>query len=181
MSEGSFYRSTERLIIRSAVLDDAEALAEARSTDFVMRYNLYEPCDAAQIKGELELYEHFVLISRATDAIIGCVCVREDDLRYHMDSKCLQAWLIYETAHQGYMAEALAVVFEELFLQRGHERLAIQILSQNRASLRLAEKLGFEREGYLKRALRNKKDEVFDVVLFSLEREAYLEKRKHFE
>lgn len=173
MNDARFFRQTERLIIRSATLDDAPALAQARSTDFVIRYNLYEPCDAAQIRSELENDEHFSLVLRQTNEIIGCVCVRDDEFRYHMDSKCLQAWLVEETAHQGLMAEALAVIFEELFLQREHERLSIQILSQNRASLRLAEKLGFEREGYLKRALRNQKGEVFDVVLFSLEKDAY--------
>ena len=94
-----------------------------------------------------------------------------------MDSKTLHAWLTRDMAYRGLMAEALEVVFAELFINRGHERIAIQIMSENQASIRLAEKLGFEPEGYLKRALRNSKDQVFDLALYSLDRETYLQKR----
>ena len=75
------------------------------------------------------------------------------------------------------MCEALDAIINYLFSVEGHERVAGQILSENRASIRLVEKLGFEQEGYLKRALRNSKDEVFDVVLYSLDRETYLNRK----
>ena len=172
----AFYCETERLILRSPLREDAEALAAARSTEFVMKYNLYQPCDAQQILKEMEAYEHIVLVRREDAAIIGCVSVREDDLRYRMDSVTLHAWLIRETAYQGYMAEALKPLFHVLFVTRGHERIAVQIMSENTASMRLAEKIGFEREGYLKRALRNSKGQVFDLALYSLDRETYLQK-----
>lgn len=173
MKPSPFYQESERLILRSPIESDAPCLATARSTAFVMRYNLYRPCDAEQIREEWEQYEHIVLVRRSDDAVVGCISIRDDETRYHMDSKMLQAWLIEELAYQGYMAEALRVVLRELFRKREHERIALQILSENQASLRLAEKLGFEREGYLKRALRTPEGNVFDVVLLSLDREDY--------
>ena len=176
MNNNAFYKETERLILRSPREGDAEALARARSTEFVMRYNLYRPCGAAEIIAELDTYEHIILTQKGSDTIIGCVSVRDDDFRYHMDSVALHAWLTEEYAHKGYMKEALDVMIKEVFCVRLHERIAIQILSENRASIRLAEKLGFEREGYLKRALKNAGGEVFDVVLYSLDRETYLKK-----
>ena len=176
MNTMEFYQETPRLILRSPADSDAEALAAARSTDFVMKYNLYLPCDAQQIRKELALYEHVVLVQKEDQALIGCISIRDDDLRYRMDSVTLHAWLIRETAYRGYMAEALEVLFRELFVVRGHERIAVQIMSGNTASMRLAEKIGFEREGYLKQALRNHNGQVFDLALYSLDRETYLKR-----
>ena len=177
MKNTEFYAQTPRLILRRPTEADASALAQARSTDFVTRYNLYQPCGADQIQKELEWFEHILLELKDEGRVIGCISVRDDDLRYHMDSKTLHAWLTRDMAYRGLMAEALEVVFAELFINRGHERIAIQIMSENQASIRLAEKLGFEPEGYLKRALRNSKDQVFDLALYSLDRETYLQKR----
>ena len=169
----SFFKSTARLILQSATHADAAELAAKRSTPFVMRYNLYTPCDAAQIKAELDCYEHIVLKSPETGAIIGAISVRDDDFRYHVASKELHAWLTEEYAHQGLMGEALLPLMEKVFAD-GAERIAVRILADNKASLRLAEKLGFVREGYLARALKNAEGTVFDVVLYSISREEFL-------
>lgn len=177
MSNNVFYQETPRLILRSPINSDPTVLAQGRSTDFVTRYNLYQPCDAQQIRKELQLYEHIIITLKDDGRVIGCVSIREDDTRYHMDSKTLHAWLVEEMAYRGYMAEVLDAVFDLLFVQRGHERIAVQILSENRASIRLAEKVGFEQEGYLKRALRNSHDQVFDVALYSMDRETYLRQK----
>lgn len=166
MIEQSFYKRTERLILRTPTKADADELARARSTEFVMRYNLYTECDGKQIISELENYEHILLLEAATDKIIGCVSVREDPLRYHTDSVTLHAWLIEEMAYKGYMAEALREIIDLLFSE--HQRISVQIFSENTASLRLAKKLGFEQEGYIKQAVKNKKGEIFDVVLMTL-------------
>lgn len=168
------YLESSRLILRSPISGDSEILARERSRDFVTRYNLYRECDAAQIERELAEYDHAIIVLKETNEVIGCISVRDDDMRYHMDSVLLQAWLTEECAYKGYMCEALDAMIDYLFRVEGHERVAGQILSKNRASIRLVEKLGFEQEGYLKRALRNSKDEVFDVVLYSLDRETYL-------
>ena len=115
MIEQSFYKRTERLILCVPTKADADELARARSTEFVMRYNLYTECDGKQIINELENYEHILLREAVTDKIIGCVSVREDPLRYHTDSVTLHAWLIEETAYKGYMAEALKEIIDLLF------------------------------------------------------------------
>lgn len=171
MISDNFYMQTERLILRIPNADDAEQIAKARSTEFVMRYNLYSKCDKAQILRELECYEHILLVESATDKIIGCVSLRDDPLRYHVNSITLHAWLIEEKAYNGYMAEALKKIIPELFLE--YERLSIQIFSENTASIRLAQKLGFEQEGYIKKAVKNSRGEIFDLVLMSMSRNAF--------
>lgn len=166
MTGSDFYKETERLILRTPTPNDAAELASARSTEFVMRYNLYEECDKEQILRELDSYDHVLLAEKESKRIIGCVSLRDDPVRYHTDSVTLHAWLIEEMAYKGYMAEALTEIINELFLI--YQRISVQIFSQNTASLRLAKKLGFEEEGYIKQAIKNKKGEIFDVVLLSL-------------
>ena len=166
MISDNFYKRTERLILRTATEKDAEALARARSTEFVMRYNLYTECDGNQIKKELAAYEHILLAEADTQRIIGCVSMRDDPLRYHVASVTLHAWLVEDSAYKGYMLEALKEIIDLLFLE--NERVSVQIFSQNTASIRLAKKLGFQEEGFIERAVKNKKGEIFDVVLMSL-------------
>lgn len=166
MTGSDFYKETERLILRTPTPNDAAELASARSTEFVMRYNLYEECDKEQILRELDSYDHVLLAEKESKRIIGCISLRDDPVRYHTDSVTLHAWLIEEMAYKGYMAEALNEIINELFLI--YQRISVQIFSQNTASLRLAKKLGFEEEGYIKQAVKNKKGEIFDVVLLSL-------------
>ncbi len=174
----SFYKETDRLILRSPKKEDAKILASERSTEFVMRYNLYLPCGEKQIQNELSLNEHFILVHKKNHQIIGCVSVRDDYLRYHTEFHSLSAWLIENMANQGYMTEALEIIIAHLFETRHIEGISLQIFSDNISSLRLAEKLGFEREGYLKKAIRNHRDQIFDLVLFSMDQSNYQTHKK---
>lgn len=169
----NFYRETNRLVLRSPIEGDAEILAAKRSTEFVMRYNLYLPCDAKQILDEMEMFEHIILVNKKENLIIGCLSIKNDYLRYRVDSKSLQGWLTEDMAYQGYMAEALEVVLAYLLIDKQYERVSVQVFADNRASIKLAEKMGFEREGYLKRAVKNHHGQVSDVVLFSIDQDMY--------
>ena len=171
MFDENSYIKTERLILRAPKLADASDIAKKRSTDFVMRYNLYAECDAEQIISELENYEHILLVEALTNKIIGCISLRDDPVRYHVDSITLHAWLIEEKAYNGYMAEALKAIIPILFLE--YSRLSIQIFSKNTASIRLAQRLGFEQEGYIKQAVKAPSGEIFDLVLMSMERNTF--------
>ncbi len=177
MINGDFFKETSRLILRSPKDQDAQVLAIKRGEEFVEKFNLYQKCEKEQILKEFVEFEHFILVLKETQEIIGCVAVKDDPLRYHTNSITLQAWLIEKTAYKGYMLEAVCAILQELFKRRGVERIAIQIFAKNEASIRLAEKLGFEKEGYLKEAVKNHKGQVFDVVLYSLDRISYLKKQ----
>ncbi len=170
-----FLGQTDRLILREATAEDAAVLAEKRSTPFVMRYNLYEPCEKAQIAREIADYPHILLENRKTGEIIGVISLRDDDFRYHVKAKEMAAWLTEPFAHQGLMAEAIPPVIEWIF-QHDVARISVRVFAPNTASLRLAEKLGFMREGYLSQAVKNKQGEVFDVVMYSLDADTYLKK-----
>ena len=172
------YIETDRLILRSATTDDAETLAVGRSSEFVMKYNLYRPCSADQIRDALEYSEYIVMTLRDNGEIIGCFSVKEDDFRYHVNSVSIEAWLTQQYAGQRYMSETVAAMLDYLFCVRMHERVSVRIMEGNVASVRLVEKLGFESEGYLKRGVKRYDDSVLDVYLYSIDRDSYLERYK---
>ncbi len=176
--KNNFFETTNRLILRSPKQSDAKFLAEKRGNEFITRFNLYKPCSHEQILKEFENFEHFILTLKDSQEIIGAVSVKDDPFRYHVEAKTLQAWLVQETAYKGYMAEALEVILEELFIKRGLEIVSVHIFGENKASMRLAEKLGFEREGYIKRAVKKDNGDVFDLAIYALDRNEYLEKKK---
>ena len=167
MSGLMFYKETARLILRAPKAEDAAVLAEKRSTPYVMRYNLYRPCDAAQILRELEMYEHIILERKADGCVIGCVSVREDHMRYGVDSRLLQAWLAEEYASCGYMTEALSCVIDYAFESMELNRIEAQHELTNPSSGRVMEKCGMRKEGELRQRLFNKGKYV-DVALYAI-------------
>ena len=174
-----FEVKTERLVIRSSVPADAAALSRGRSTDFVLRYNLYKKSTAEDYTAELDsaqecCREYFSVLPLNGVEPIGSVVLSEDSLRYHVDSVSVEAWLREDAAGLGYMTEALSAVLRELFTVRGRERVSCQVMVENIASLRMVEKLGFVREGTLRGAVRTYDGAIHDVVLFSLSREEFL-------
>ncbi len=62
-------------------------------------------------------------------------------------------WISQEVAGQGYMPQAVALVTDHAFGVLGLHRIEINIRPENRASLRVAEKLGYRKEGYRPRYL----------------------------
>lgn len=167
-TERKIYAKTERLTISSPLFSDAEEIARARSTEFVMRHNLYARCDANQIISEIEDYEIFLLTEAKTHKIIGCISYREDNFRYHISSIALQAWLIEEMAYQGYMEEALRAIIPYLFTK--YDMLSVEIFSENTASIRLAKKLGFEQYGFIRKAILTPDGKIVDLILMSIEK-----------
>jgi RimJ/RimL family protein N-acetyltransferase len=166
MLSDTLFIPTERLILRLPTVNDAEDIAKNRSTDFVMRYNLYAACDAEQIISELENYEHILLTEAESGKIIGCVSLRDDPIRYHAGSITLHAWLIEEKAYNGYMAEALRAIIPYLFTK--YDMLSVEIFSENTASIRLAKKLGFEQYGFIRKVILTPGGKIVDLILMSM-------------
>lgn len=167
---------TERLIVRSPLPSDADILAEGRNTPFVRRYNLYGVSSGENVLRELETYRTFVLDEQGKAAAIGCIYAKDDLFRYHVKSLELSGWLKEEYARLGYMTEALIKVMEILFSE-GVERLSAWVFSENTASLKLMNKVGFLQEGILHEGCRRGDGKVFDVCLFSVGRKEWLGKK----
>ncbi len=157
---------TLNLILRAADGRDAQSLARGRNTPFVQRYNLYEPCTAEDIARELKKYPAIAIIDKRDMSVIGCIYVKDDLMRYHVNSKELSGWMAPEYAGKGLMTEALSAVIPALL--KSCERLSAWVFAQNEPSLKLMKKVGFVYEGTLRGACR-RGGELFDMCLFSMD------------
>jgi RimJ/RimL family protein N-acetyltransferase len=74
-----------------------------------------------------------------------------------------------EDRHQGYGAEAIAVILRYGFEDLGLNRVGLSVFEFNEDAISTYEKLGFREEGRLRRAL--KRDDAFhDAILMSIDR-----------
>jgi RimJ/RimL family protein N-acetyltransferase len=77
-----------------------------------------------------------------------------------------------EDRHHGYGAEAIALLLDYAFGQRGLNRVGLSVFAFNEDAIAAYEKLGFRQEGRLRRAL--KRDGAFhDAILMSVLREEW--------
>ena len=90
---------------------------------------------------------------RADGAIVGVVNVSEI-VRAALQSAYLGYYAFRPHAQQGHMTEGLALVLRHAFRRLGLHRLEANIQPGNGASLRLARRLGFRREGFSPRYLK---------------------------
>ena len=163
------FLETERLILRSVRHDDIKELYEIWKTDFVQEYNVMKvvPFSDYQKSMEKELnLDNLCVVLKETDTVIGHVTFNEDSIRYRVNSIMISYWLNQKQSNKGYMSEALANILDYLFYTKKYDLITARVFSDNKASLSLLLKLGFEQEGYLRHAVKNHQGRVFDDVLF---------------
>lgn len=168
---------TERLLLRPPERADAPALREILAQDFVRRYNCLGKLPTVEGLEELLLREpgsQFSVVRKEGGQVLGHIGLEQDGLRFRVDSVALDYYLGEEYARMGYMSEALGGLIRYLFLHEGKEVVSARAFAENAASIALLEKLGFTREGFLRRAVRTYEGKCFDDVPFSLLKEEYL-------
>lgn len=170
---------TQRLIIRSAGESDEDMMFEAWNSPYVLRYNPMKPFSREKaretVEKDMKSDKAFYLEEKESGKAIGTVYLEEDSLRYRVNSHTLSYFLLEAYAGKGYMTEALRAVIAHAFETMGLDVLDVRIFAENKASLRLMEKLGFVREGELRRAIRGDGDIVYNDVLFSMLREEFFQ------
>lgn len=167
---------TDRLILRQPEKADAEAVRGIMEQDFVRRNNCLEtPLTTEKVEKILTGRPGQYIIARKEDcAVIGHISAEPDDLRYKVKSVSLGYYLGEEYARMGYMSETLDVLLRCLFLRESMEVVSARSFVENTASIALLEKLGFTREGVLRKALLDSYEQVHDDIMFSLLKEEYL-------
>lgn len=73
---------------------------------------------------------------------------------------------------KGYAREAIALVLRFYFQELRYQKVTVHVFSFNEASLRLHEKLGFQREGQLRRTVFTK-GQFYDEIIFGLTAEEF--------
>jgi ribosomal-protein-alanine N-acetyltransferase len=125
----------------------------------------------AFIREERELYKHkqeviWAMKLKASRRIVGSVSVQHWN-RYHR-----RAEIGYELARdcwgQGLAGEAIREVLSFGFDRMGLNRIEIRTSTANLRSLRLAERLGFTREGTLRKRILEDDGHFYDGAVFGL-------------
>ncbi len=106
-----------------------------------------------------------MMLDRVSGRIVGSIGV------FHTDWEVGSAEIGYgvrrSARSQGYATEALVAVARWLLTEAGIQRAWLTANTDNLASIRVAEKAGFHREGTLRRA-GMEDDGLHDLALFSL-------------
>ena len=169
---------TERLILRNAKPEDAEILYPYRESEFVQRYNAMDSRTLEEFRGQLlndAMDDHAAYIERKDiHQAIGAIWWGEDSLRYKANSLITSYWLGEEHSRRGYMTEAYTALIHYLFLEQKAEVVVARVFSENTASRKLAEKVGFTQEGTLRHAVKGYGGRIFDDVLYSILRDEWL-------
>jgi RimJ/RimL family protein N-acetyltransferase len=108
---------------------------------------------------------HLMMLDRASDRIVGSIGL------FHADWEVRSVEIGYgvrgDERGRGYATEALAAVARWVLTEGGVQRAWLTANTDNVASVRVAEKAGFRREGTLRRA-GLEDDGLHDQALFSL-------------
>ncbi len=167
---------TERLLLRAYQRDDAPAVAEACRDELLQRWlplpNPYTDADAMTWCRDIaprfrETGEgiEWAAMRLADNRLVGSFGLKRTDWRAR--SSEIGYWVAPWGRGQGLAVEAVLAIARWLLHEQGFERMVLRAATGNTASLRVAEKAGFTREG-VERGARELRGERHDVVCYSL-------------
>ena len=166
---------TSRLSLRSISAADVDDIYEIFSNVEVMRYWSTPPLPSRDAASKLvaEIHEGFKrhellkwgIALRTDDTLIGSVTI------FHPDFTHRRAEIGYALgrAHwgKGYMQEALKAILNYAFTVLTFHRIEADVDPRNTASIHSLERLGFQREGYLRERWQVN-GEIQDAVFYGL-------------
>jgi len=98
--------------------------------------------------------------------LIGMVMIKNIDWSI---PKCELGYFVGEAfTRKGYATEAIGAVLTYCFKELNFSKVFVRVIATNTASIALAEKCGFIREGYLKNEYRTGNKQLVDLVYFGI-------------
>lgn len=111
-----------------------------------------------------------LVIATLAGEVVGSISTHDCDRRHGVFSYGLN--VRPQHRRRGYAAEAIRIVLRYFFEELRYQKANAQVYSFNEASLRLHEKLGFQREGRLRRMIFTE-GRYHDVVVLGLTAEEF--------
>lgn len=174
--------TTSRLVLRWISKNDIDSLYEIFSDPQVMRYwstvPLLDREAAAELQREIaegnesDTMFKWGLALRDSDTLIGTTTL----FNLNLDNGRAELGYALGRAHwsKGYMHEALNALISHAFEVMNLRRLEADVDPRNAASIRTLEKLGFQREGFL-RERWHVNGEIQDAFFYGLLRREWLQ------
>ena len=172
---------TKRLILRTPQPQDAKAYTAIHNSEFVLHFNAMAPTTEERMSGKFADPEYLAdtvfLEEKESGKLIGAVFLEEDDLRYGVASRGISYFMDEAFSRRGYMKEALAAIFTDLFEKEELECVSARAFAPNTASRALLLSLGFRENGVLPRCVKGYGGVIFDDVIHTLLREDFIKSR----
>jgi RimJ/RimL family protein N-acetyltransferase len=108
---------------------------------------------------------HLMMAERSTGELVGAISLFKTD--WEARSSEVGYGVRPDRRGRGYASEAVVAVARWALADGGMQRIQLCAITDNRPSLRVAEKAGFQREGTLRRA-QLEDDGLHDLAVFSL-------------
>jgi RimJ/RimL family protein N-acetyltransferase len=165
--------SASRVSLRWITEDDVDALYRIFSHTEVMRYwstpPLAERSEAVKLLHEIhdgfrrQTLLKWGIARRTDDALIGTATL------FNLENHRAEIGYGLDRAHwgNGYMNEALQALLAYAFEELALHRIEADVDPRNSASIRTVERLGFQREGYLRERWQIN-GEIQDTLFFGL-------------
>jgi [ribosomal protein S5]-alanine N-acetyltransferase len=148
---------TERLLLRRFRDEDGPALFDCLSDPETVQFEPYEPLTRGEADAEAA--------RRAADEAFAAVCLRDGTLVGNVwlgqgEFRTFELGYVFGRRHwgYGYATEAARAVVDHAFADLVAHRVIAMCATGNRASWRLAERLGMRREGLLRQNVSFRRD-----------------------
>ena len=165
--------NTNRLLLRSLKIDDAEAIFNYRSDPIINQYQGWIPKIINDVNDFIknrvspridivDTWYQFVIIKKSQNNLIGDIGVHFLDA----DKKQVELGCTLDKDYQGkgYATEALREIINYLFQDLEKRRIVTSIDPRNIKSIGLVERLGFRKEAHFKESLLINGEWVDDLV-----------------
>jgi len=166
---------TERLVIRCVVQSDAYDMYEYSSLEEVCEYLLWSPhINLTATEGYIEflekrycrgLYGDWAVEHKLDGKMIGTCGFANIDV----SNKSCEIGYVLSPKYRGcgYMTEAVKAILKLAFFDLGLEIAKLRIISENKASAALAERIGFSRDPYgeYPMEIKGKTRQIIDYLL----------------
>jgi len=158
------------LILRPWAEDDVEAIVGAINDPEIAYWiplipRPYTEEDAREFfRGDVAPDDYRLAVTRSGDVVGGIGM----GVNSHQYRGTIGYWVAAPVRGQGICTRALRLLSRHALAELGLQRLELITDPDNVASQRVAEKVGFEREGVLRAHLRHPDGRVRDSVMFSL-------------
>jgi ribosomal-protein-alanine N-acetyltransferase len=153
-----FEMRTKRLLLRDFLDEDLFAYQNVGNNAEALRYYPQDPSEwSVHVNGLVQMFrewrlekprQKYALAILARDSFVGTVSVRIESSEHRQGS--IGCGLAYEYWSLGYASEAMTAAIKLGFENLDLHRIYAETISENRAAVALAERLGMRIEGTLR-------------------------------
>lgn len=172
--------STNRLVLRAFTMEDLADFYEYCKDPDTGIHAGWKPHES--MEESRDILHHFIeerevwaICEKQSGKVIGSIGLHRDSKRRRNFNQCRMMGYVLSKVYwgQGLMTEAAKEVLRHAFEDLKLEMVTISHFSYNQRSARVIEKLGFHREGVLRKAFLRYDGSLLDDVGYSMTKEEY--------